>query len=37
MPQGYSDYLTDGEMDATEPTSTSVNSYVKSDGTKGFK
>lgn len=37
MPQGYSDYLTDREMDATEPTSTSVNSYVKSDGTKGFK
>lgn len=37
MPQGYSDYLTDGEMNATEPTSTSVNSYIKSDGTKGFK
>lgn len=38
MPQGYADYLTDGEMDATVPTASSNNSYVdKTTRTKGYK
>lgn len=38
MPQGYADYLTDGEMDATVPTASSNNSYVdKATNTKGYK